>query len=254
MKKRIAAAATALFAFALPAGAAEKAEILTVNGLDTLTLNSSAAVAYRQYFAEAGPLILAAHRSGQWVTQTTGPNEACQTGAVDYRRFIRSTLAQCEGGERYGECWIVAIGGKIVWDGKIRFKRGKWTPKLTKRQFSVALAVEQQVSARGYHFDRTVGIATYGRDGKSANLTFKKHAVLGSCKGTLRVAQGDASPFTLDCTKAGRVTGLVDIAADGRTGRGSGTAKGDRHVEFSILQNTPVPQTKKQAPVAANAS
>lgn len=246
MKKLLSAALFALLAAAQPA-AAESSDttVLIVNGRGTLTLNSAAAVSVREYFLNECPLVLAAHESGRWVTATTGPREACDTEAIDARRYIYSTLANCEGGERYGECWIVAIGRESVWEGKIRKRKGRWTPK-TKRQHSVILAGESPNSTAGVSRWRAVGIATYDRKGESARLTFEKTAEFGRCRGTLAKAVGQKQAFTVKCSKAGMVKGTVALNADGRSGRGAGAGTKSRHFDLVVLPREGADPTKDQ--------
>ena len=235
MKKLLSAALFALLAAAQPAGAGSSdTTVLIVNGRGTLTLNSSAAVSVREYFLNECPLVLAAHESGTWVTATTGPREACDTDAIDARRYIYSTLADCEGGERYGECWIVAIGRETVWNGKIRMRHGRWTPK-TKWQHSVILAGESPNATSGVSRWRTVGIATYDRKGETARIKFKPSGEFGRCTGTLERIVGEKQPFTVKCSKAGMVKGTVILNADGRSGRGAGAGTKARHFDLTVL-------------------
>ena len=198
--------------------------VLNVSGRGTLTLSSTAAVSYQDYFHSACPLVLAAHESGRWVTQMTGPSENCDTSGVDFRRYIYATLANCEGGERYGECWIVAIGRNIVWNGTIRARHGRWTPR-TSRQFSVVLSGKPT----GHGVLHAIGLATYRSKGGIADLTFAPHAQFGRCSGALTVTQGHPWPFKVTCTKVGEVTGLFDADADGHTGDGTGSNLGNTH-------------------------
>lgn len=235
MKKLFSAALFALLAASQPAAAgSSESTVLIVNGRGTLTLNSDAVVSVREYFLNECPLVLAAHESGRWVTATTGPREACDTGAIDARAYIRATLADCEGGERYGECWVVAIGRETVWEGKIRKRKGRWTPK-TKRQHSVILAGESPNSTSGVSRWRAVGIATYDRKGETARLTFRKTGEFGSCRGTLDKADGQNQAFTVKCSKAGMVKGTVVLNADGRSGRGAGAGSKARHFDLIVL-------------------
>jgi hypothetical protein len=201
--------------------AASDPNVLNVSGRGTLTLSSSAAVSYQDYFHSACPLVLAAHESGRWVAQMTGPDETCNTSGVDFRRYIYATLANCEGGERYGECWIVALGRNIVWNGEIRARNGKWTPR-TSRQFSVVLSGKPT----GHGVVHAVGLATYRAKGGIADLTFARHSQFGSCSGALTMTQGQPWPFHVKCTKAGEVTGLFTVSDDGHTGSGIGSSQG----------------------------
>lgn len=234
MRNLLALIAVAAFATAAPAGADEKAEVLTVNGRGTLLLNSSGAVVYQDYFRSACPMLLAAHESGGAINLLTGPEENCNTGAIDYRRFIPAILANCEGGWRYGECWIVAIGRDVVWEGPIKFRKGRWTPK-GKRQLSVTLSGEKANATSGISTWYTVGLLTYSRDGKSADMTFKSNPAVGRCKGTLTVTAGAPSPYTVTCSKIGQITGQLDFAPDGQSGTGAGSAKNARHVDLHLL-------------------
>lgn len=246
MKKLLSAALFTLLAAAQPAGAGSSdTTVLIVNGRGTLTLNSSAAVSVREYFLNECPLVLAAHESGSWVTATTGPHETCDTEAIDARRYIYSTLANCEGGERYGECWIVAIGRESVWDGKIRMRKGRWTPK-TKRQHSVILAGESPNSTSGVSPWRAVGIATYDRKGETARLTFKRTAEFGRCRGTLDRAEGQKQAFTVKCSRAGMIKGIVALNADGRSGRGAGAGTKARHFDLIVLPHHDADPKKDQ--------
>jgi len=234
MKKLLSGALFALLLAAQPAGAGDDARVLIVNGSGTLTLNSSATPHFTEYFQHDCPLVLAAHESGTWVTATTGPRESCDTTAIDARRYIYSTLANCEGGERYGECWIVAIGREKVWDGAIRFRKGRWTPK-TKWQYSVTLAGEAENSSSGVSIWHTAGLATYDRKGETAKLTFAPHRVLGRCSGKLLRKNDQEAQFTVTCSKAGMVTGIFEAGMDGHSGRGAGSGTKARHFDLTVL-------------------
>jgi hypothetical protein len=234
MRTLLALIAAAAIGVAAPATADEKAEVLTVNGRGTLFLNSSGAVVYQDYFRSACPLLLAAHESGGMINLFTGPDEKCETGAVDYRRYIPAALANCEGGWRYGECWIVAIGREVVWEGPIKFRKGRWTPK-GKRQVSVTLSGEGPNATSGISNWYTVGLLNYSRDGKSAEMIFKSNADAGRCKGTLTVTAGAPSPYTVTCSKIGQITGALDFAPDGQSATGAGRGKNARHVDLHVL-------------------
>jgi hypothetical protein len=222
MKMKTILSLAALLALLLPtqptAADTSDPNVLVVSGRGTLTLSSSAAVAYQDYFHSACPLVLAAHRSGRWVAQMTGPNEKCDTSRIDLRRYIYATLANCEGGERYGNCWIVALGRHIVWDGAIRARNGKWTPR-TRRQFSVVLSGRPD----GRAVVHAIGMATYRAKGRIADLRFARHSQFGRCSGALTVTPGHPWPFKVTCTRVGEVTGLFDVSADGHTGSGAGS-------------------------------
>lgn len=230
----IALAAFAALVAGAPATADEDAEVLIVNGRGTLHLNSSAAVTFQDYFQRKCPLILTAHESGRWVNMLTGPEENCASDSVDYRKYIPTALANCEGGWRYGECWVVAIGREIVWDGRIKAWKGRWTPK-SKRQLSVTLSGENANTTSGISTWHTVGMLTYSRSGKSAEIAFKSDPVAGRCKGQLTVVPNKPSPYTVTCSKLGEITGSVDFDTNGVTGIGAGSAKGARHVELRLL-------------------
>jgi hypothetical protein len=236
---------------ATPAMADEDAEVLIVNGRGTLSLNSAAAVSFQNYFHQKCPLIMAAHESGAWVEWISGPDENCATGAVDYRRFIPAVLANCEGGHRYGECWIVAIGEKVVWEGRIKARKGRWTPR-SSRQFSVALAGEDAHATNGVSTWEAIGMLNYSRDRKRAEIVFKKHRTLGRCKGTLTVVAGAPSPYTVTCSKMGQMTGMLRFDPDGETGTGPGSAKDARHIDLTILPHLNLPSGKKVAQQDAN--
>ncbi len=233
------------------ARADDGAEVLIVNGRGTLSLNSAATVSFQHYFHQKCPLIMAAHESGAWVKWFSGPDENCATGAVDYRRFIPAVLAACEGGWRYGECWIVAIGQKIVWDGRIKARKGRWTPR-SSRQFSVALSGEGPNATSGVSPWEAIGMLNYHRGGKSADIVFKKHPVLGRCKGTLKVVSGAPSPYTVTCSKMGEMSGMLRFNPDGETGTGPGSAKDARHIDLTVLPHLDVPGRKKVAQRDAN--
>lgn len=238
MRRMLAGAAFALLLVPGPAVAVGDAEVLVVNGRGPLTLTSAAAVSYQAYFQRECPLVLAAHASGRWVTATTGPEENCFTGAIDFKAYILSTLANCEGGVRYGECWILAIGRKIVWEGPIQVRPGKWTPK-SDRQYAVALAGEKPGATSGRSYSETIGLLTYKDGEPSAEMIFRPHKVLGQCSGALTLIDGAPSPFTVTCSKMGAVTGLLDVGPDGRTGIGAGsgaTGGADaRHFRLTVL-------------------
>ena len=251
MRKVLAAVLAALLMSTLPAWADDNAEVLIVNGRDRLTLSPTAAVSYQEYFQQECPLVLAAHESGRWVTETTGPDENCFTGSVDYRRFIHSTLANCEGGWRYGECWIVALGREIVWEGPIKFRKGKWTPR-TDRQFSVTLAAEAPNTTSGKSFKKTVGLVTYSADGKTAAMRFAPQTVLGRCSGELHRVEGQPWPFAVTCSKIGKVAGLFDVGPDGRTGQGAGGGTDVRHFKLVILPRMDLSSKQRIARKAAN--
>lgn len=246
MKKLVSAALLALLAAAQPAGAGSSdTTVLIVNGRGTLTLNSSAAVSAREYFLNECPLVLAAHESGSWVSAATGPREACDTAAIDTRRYIHSVLADCEGGVRYGECWIVAIGRENVWDGKIKMRKGRWTPK-SKRQHSVILTGESPNSTSGVSHWRVVGLATYDRKGETAKLTFEKNHEFGKCAGTLDQANGQKQNFTVTCSTAGMVKGTVALNIDGKSGRGPGAGSKARHFDLIVLPHHDADPKKDQ--------
>lgn len=234
MRRLLTVIAFAALTAGTPAAADEQAEVLIVNGRGLLYLNSSAAVTFQDYFQRKCPLILTAHESGQWVNMLTGPEENCDADEIDYRRFIPTALANCEGGWRYGECWVVAIGRDIVWDGRIKARKGRWTPR-SKRQLSVTLSGENANATSGISTWHTVGMLTYSRSGKRARMTFKSNPVAGRCKGELTVVRGKPSPYTVTCSKLGKITGVVDYDTDGVTGMGAGAAKGARHVELRLL-------------------
>lgn len=246
MKKLVSAALLALVAAAQPAGAGSSdTTVLIVNGRGTLTLNSSASVSVREYFLNECPLVLAAHESGSWVTAATGPRETCDTAAVDTRRYIHSVLADCEGGVRYGQCWIVAIGRENVWEGTIRKRKGRWTPK-SKRQHSVILTGESPNTTSGVSRWRIVGLANYDRKGQTAKLTFEKNYEFGRCSGTLHRAEGQKQPFTVTCSNAGMVKGHVDLNVDGRSGRGPGSGSKARHFDLIVLPHHDAAPKKDQ--------
>lgn len=233
---------------AAPAMADEDAEVLIVNGRGTLTLNSAAAVSFQDYFHRKCPLILAAHESGAWLTAMSGPEENCATGAVDYRRFIPAVLADCEGGWRYGECWIVAIGNEVVWDGQIKVLKGRWTPR-TSRQFPVMLSGENANATSNFSTWEAIGLLNYRRDRKGADIVFKTHPVLGRCKGTLKVIPGEPSPYTVTCSKMGEMKGMLRFNPDGETGTGPGSARDARHIDLTVLPRLNVPSGKTAAKV-----
>jgi hypothetical protein len=227
-------------AAAVAPAAGSDPEVLIVNGRGTLTLSPAAAATYQEYFRNGCPLVLAAHESGRWVTMAAGPDENCDISRIDLRRYIYNTLASCEGGVRYGECWVVALGRKIVWEGPIRAQKGKWTPH-SDRQFSVILSGNISFPPNGTLFAEVFGLATYRPDGRTADLSFLPQRQFGHCSGTLSVAEKGPSPFTVTCTKAGAVSGLFDLNADRRTGTGAGILtnaagrKGARDFDLTVL-------------------
>jgi len=231
---------------ATPALADDSADVLIVNGRGTLSLNSAATVSFQNYFHQKCPLVLAAHESGKWVSALNGPDETCATDAIDYRRFIPAVLANCEGGWRYGECWIVAIGNKIVWEGTIKARKGRWTPR-SPRQFSVTLSGEGDNATSGVSTWETIGLLNYHRDRKGADIVFKNHPALGACKGTLSPIPGQPAPYVVTCSKLGRMTGSLRFNPDGETGRGPGSAKGARHVDLTVLPHLNLPSGEKVA-------
>jgi hypothetical protein len=231
------------------ASAGDSADVLTVNGRGTIVLSSSAAISYQQYFNAKCPLILAAHESGGWMTMVTGPDEKCPTEAVDFRRYIYTTLANCEGGWRYGECWIVAIGRKQVWDGAIKFRKGRWTPR-GKDQFSVALSGEAANATSGTSLWHTVGLATYRRDGHTADMTFKRHPVFGDCEGEFNVGSDKPASFTVICSKAGQITGALAVNRDGKSGHGAGSVGNAKHYDLTVLPRPDLAPGEKVAETA----
>jgi hypothetical protein len=234
---RLAAVAVLLVAMR-PAMAQDRTSVLTVNGRGALALSSSAAAGYQSYFEHSCPLVLAAHESGGRVTQTVGPDDNCLTGHVDFQRYIAATLARCEGGTRYGECWIVAIGREVVWEGPVRAAKGKWTPR-TSRQFSVVLSGRVPNGSGGRMFEQTVGLLTWRKDDRTADLTFAPDSVYGTCTGALTLAkdaaEGTPSAFELTCSKMGKVAGAFDVGPDGRTGAGAGSGANARHFDLVVL-------------------
>jgi hypothetical protein len=246
IRKILPAILVAGFMAVAPAIADDDAEVLIVNGRGTLSLNSAATVSFQDYFHQKCPLVMAAHESGAWVTALRGPDENCATGAVDYRRFIPTVLASCEGGWRYGECWIVAIGHEVVWDGQIKMRKGKWTPR-TPRQFSVVLSGEGPNTTSNYSIWKTIGLLNYSRYRKSANIVFKTDPQLGRCKGTLTVAADGPSPYTVTCSKMGEMKGMLQLNPDGETGTGPGSARDARHIDLTVLPHMNLPSGKTAA-------
>jgi hypothetical protein len=207
-------------------------------GKGPLTLTSSAAVTYQEYFADACPRVLAVSAFG-WATHAAlGAAKDCPDGkaSVD-QAAIKATLNACNAAAYDLPCSILAVGRKIMWDGPIGVLRGPHTPQ-GENQFSVVLrkAVGDGDPTPG--FETVVGTATYAADGQSAEFRFMKHDELGACRGSLRRHDGETGTMSLTCTAAGAINGQFDPAPDGRTGTGATTGSGGRAFVLKVLPHT----------------
>jgi hypothetical protein len=207
-------------------------------GKGQLTLTSSAAVTYQEYFADACPRVLAVSAFG-WATHAAlGAAKDCPDGkaSVD-QAAVKATLNACNAAAYDLPCSILAVGRKILWDGPIGVLRGPHTPQ-GESQFSVVLrkAVGDGEPTPG--FETVVGTATYAADGQSAALRFMTHDELGACRGSLRRHDGETGTVSLTCTAAGAINGTFDVAPDGRTGTGAASGNGERAFVLKVLPQT----------------
>jgi hypothetical protein len=209
-------------------------------GKGPLTLTSSAAVTYQEYFADACPRVLAVSAFG-WATHAAlGAPKDCPDGkaSVD-QAAVKGALGACNAAAYDLPCSILAVGRKILWDGPIGVLRGPHTPQ-GESQFSVVLRKVIGDGEPTPGFETVVGTATYAADGQSAALRFMTHDELGACRGSLRRHDGETGTVSLACTAAGAINGNFDSAADGRTGSGTASGSGERAYVLKVLPHTDI--------------
>ena len=204
-------------------------------GQGPLTLTSSAAVTYQEYFAHGCPLVLTVDAFG-WATHaalnSSGP--CPETVANIPQKTIRGALNACDTYAHNPPCSVIAVGRKIVWDGPIGRLDGRYAPQ-GDNQYSIILRKIVPEGEESPTYETSVGLITYGAAGRSGNILFKGHYELGLCRGSLSVHDSNAGTIALTCTKAGAITGSVTLSPDGRTGAGTATDKAQHQFMLKVL-------------------
>lgn len=204
-------------------------------GRGPLKLTSSAAVTYQEYFAHACPLVLLVEEAG-WATHASlGTDGDCPAQASDIpQTTIRSALNACNTYAANRPCSVIAIGRKIVWEGKITYLPGPFVPH-GGDQRSVVLRKTVSDDDLSTAFETAVGIVTYNGPGQSGTVTFQRHDELGVCTGSIYGTSAEAAPVSLSCTKVGAITGTVALASEDRTGAGMVVGANERSFTLTIL-------------------
>lgn len=204
-------------------------------GQGPLTLTSSAAVTYQEYFAHACPLVLTVDAYG-WTTHaalnTTGECPADVSKIP--QETIRGALNACEAYTHNPPCAVVAVGRKVVWDGPIRYVPGQY---ISQDSHQAAVVLRRTVAAEmdPSTLETAVGLVTFGASGDSGELVFQRHKELGQCRGSLtKPANDDNATVMLTCTKTAALTGSVALKTADRTGSGA-LSNDHHHYELTIL-------------------
>ncbi len=200
-----------------------------------LTLTSSAAVTYQEYFAQACPLVLTVDAFG-WTTHAAlNTDGACPADVSKIpQNTIQAALKTCEAYSQLPPCSVVAVGRKVVWDGPITFAPGRFVPQGDDQvpvvlRRTVADAMESATS------ETDVGVIRFDPDGRSGMLSFQRHAELGECDGSLKMmSDNELATVALTCTKIGTVSGSISLKPGERSGTGTAVA-GKRQFTLTVL-------------------
>jgi len=207
-------------------------------GHGTLTLTSSAAVTYQEYFAHACPLVLTVDAFG-WSTHaalnTSGP---CPDNVAKITpETMMGALNKCAAYSTVPPCSVVAVGREVVWDGPISFVPGRFVPR-GDDQVPVVLRRIATDDMEAATSETDVGVIRFHADGRSGTLTFQRHAELGECSGSLAAPDGDKpAAVALTCTKIGEVAGTITFKPGEHAGSGTASA-GKRQFVLSVLPET----------------
>jgi hypothetical protein len=200
-----------------------------------LTLTSSAAVTYEEYFAQACPLVLTVDSFGWSTHAALDTGGACPTDISKIPQdTVRAALHACEAYSQLPPCSVIAVGRKVVWDGPISFASGRFVPQGDNKAPVVLrrVAADQAESTTP---DTIVGVISFAPDGRSGTLDFQRHGELGECSGSA-TAMGEGQPATvaLTCTKIGEVSGSIAFKPGERSGTGTAAA-GKRQFTLTVL-------------------
>jgi hypothetical protein len=204
-------------------------------GQGELKLTSSAAVTYQEYFAHACPLVLLVEEAG-WATHAAfGEPGSCppNEGAIQ-QATIRGALNACNTYAANRPCSVIAIGRKMVWEGKITYLPGPYIP-YGMNQRAVVLRKQVSPDELTTAYETAVGVMSFYGEGHSGDVTFQRHDELGVCSGSLHASSPDALPVALSCTKVGTITGSLAIKGDDRTGTGTATGTDGRNYTLTVL-------------------
>jgi hypothetical protein len=200
-----------------------------------LTLTSSAAVTYQEYFAQACPLVLTVDGFG-WTTHAAlSTDGACPADVSKIPQdTIRAALKTCEAYSQVPPCSVIAVGRKVVWDGPITFAPGRFVPQ-GDDQVPVVLRRIVADTTESATSETDVGVIRFDPEGRSGVFSFQRHAELGECDGSLKAAgNGEPATVALTCTKIGEVSGTISFKPGERAGTGTAMA-GKRRFTLTVL-------------------
>lgn len=200
-----------------------------------LTLTSSAAATYEEYFAQACPLVLTVDAFGWSTHAALSMDGTCPADVSQItQQTMRAALRACESYSNRAPCSIVAVGRKVVWGAPITVAPGRFMPQDDNHVPAVLrrMVMDELDTAAP---QAIAGVMGFGQDGRTATFTFQRHGELGECSGSA-TAGGEDQPASvmLTCTKIGAVSGTLSFKSGERFGTGTASA-GQRQFMLTVL-------------------